>query len=135
MLGEPVCGKASFREFVEMVFRAFPDLEFEQLPGWPMYMPLAGVGVGFPWRASCTFTGDMRPGPSPFGLAPTGSRIVTEGVDLYEVKAGLLSRWRAFANGLDMLEQVTGPRMRRLLPTAVRVQRGLAPLARRRRRI
>lgn len=132
MLGELVQGRGPFQEFVEMVFRAFPDLEFEQLRGWPMYLPLEGVGVAFPWRASCTFTGDMRPGPSPFGLAPTGGRIVTEGVDLYEVRDGLLFRWRAFANGLEMLEQVAGPGMRRALPLAVRVQRWLAPLVRRR---
>jgi steroid delta-isomerase-like uncharacterized protein len=130
MLGEQIRGKAQFHDFVAMVFRAFPDLRFEQ-SDWPMYVPLDGVGVAFPWRARGTFTGDMRPGPSPFQLAPTGKAIVVEGVDLYELRDGLLLRWAGIANGLEMLDQASGASFRRVLPLIVRGQRALAPLLRR----
>ncbi|MEZ0052280.1 steroid delta-isomerase-like uncharacterized protein [Mycobacterium sp. MAA66] len=129
MMGEHIRGRAQFRAFVEMFFRAFPDALFEQSE-WPIYLATEGVGVAAPWRVTGTFTGDMRGGPSPMALAPTGKRVDIKGVDLYEYRDGLLHKWASVVNPLEMLEQLGIAPVRSALPILVRVQRALAPLVR-----
>jgi steroid delta-isomerase-like uncharacterized protein len=138
MFGETVHGRAEFRAFTETLFRAMPDVRFEGI-GAP-YLPLEGDGLGLRWRMTGTFTGDLafwgkRFGPNPPAYAPTGRRVDIQGVDLYELRDGLISRWDivydlyGLSEQLGLLPQIEKSRM---LPLMVRVQRLVARLRRRR---
>ena len=89
-----------------------------------------------------TFTGDLavwgkRYGANPPAWAPTGRRVDIEGVDLYEFRDGLISRWdyrlrpvrHVTATGTACLRADS-----RMVPVMVRVQRMMARLRRRRGR-
>lgn len=130
MLGNHIRGRDEFRAFITMFFRAFPDAKFEQSE-WPIYAALEGIGVAAPWRVTATFTGDMRGGPSPLALAPTGRRVDITGVDLYEFRDGQLWKWTSVVNALDMAEQLGIAPITTALPLLVRVERAIAPLLRR----
>jgi steroid delta-isomerase-like uncharacterized protein len=131
MLGETVHGRAEFRAFTELFLRAFPDVRFEGV-GTP-YLGLDGAGVALPWRMTATFTGDLafwgkRFGPTPPAYAPTGRRLDIEGVDLYEFRDGLVSRWTIVYDLFGASQQLgLLPRTEsRLLPLMVRIQRLMA---------
>ncbi|MET7768410.1 nuclear transport factor 2 family protein [Nocardia sp. NPDC005366] len=130
LCGERVAGKPAFRDYVEMTWRAFPDIHFE-LASTP-YLSLLGTGMAAPWRARGTFTGDMGGGPSPVGIAATGRRFDTTGVDLYELRDGLLCTWVSVADLTELARQLgmmPGARSP-LFRLAIRVQRLGAPLLR-----
>ena len=88
------------RTLLEETFRAFPDLTFEVTE-----TPLVARGdraAAVVWRATGTMTGVLEPP----GLAATGRRFVLEGVDLYDVRDGLLARMRTRYDVLDWLRQM-----------------------------
>ncbi|MFF2551113.1 ester cyclase [Nocardia sp. NPDC058058] len=130
LCGESVTGKAAFRDYVLMTWRAFPDIHFE-LAGTP-YLPLIGTGMAAPWRARGTFGGDLGGGPSPLGLAPTGRSFDTTGVDLYELHDGRLRTWTSVADLMELARQIGMlPEARSpLFRFAIRAQRLGAPLLR-----
>jgi steroid delta-isomerase-like uncharacterized protein len=128
MFGEIVHGRAEFRAFTETLFRAMPDVRFDGI-GAP-YLPLEGDGVALRWRMTGTFTGDMevwgkRFGAKPPAYAPTGRRADIEGVDIYEFRDGLISRWTIVYDLFGLSQQLgLVPRMdSRVFPLMVRVQR------------
>jgi steroid delta-isomerase-like uncharacterized protein len=134
--GETVHGRAEFRAFTETLFRAMPDVRFEGL-GAP-YFPTEGDGVALRWRWTGTFTGDMvfwgkRFGANPPAYAATGRSVDLEGVDIYEFRDGLISRWVIVYDLLGLSQQLgLLPRMdSSMLPLAVRAQRLAARLMRR----
>lgn len=131
MLGDHIVGKDQFRAFLQAVWTAFPDLTFE-VPTTP-YVALGGVGMAIPWRTTGTFSGDFRGGPSPLQLAPTGRAFDLRGVDLYEYRDGLLSRWVSVVDSMDLARQlgVMPKRDSRLFPLMILAQRLAAPLIRR----
>jgi steroid delta-isomerase-like uncharacterized protein len=95
-LGETVHGRDEFRAFTRTFFDAIPDVHFEGT-GSP-YLAPDGPRLAVPWRMTGTFTGELawwgkRYGPDPPAFAPTGRRLDLEGVDLYELRDGLLARW------------------------------------------
>jgi steroid delta-isomerase-like uncharacterized protein len=134
--GETVHGRAEFRAFTETLFRAMPDVRFDGL-GAP-YFPSQGDGVALRWRWTGTFTGDMafwgkRFGAKPPAYAATGRRVDLEGVDIYEFRDGLISRWTIVYDLLGLSQQLgLMPRMdSRMLPLMVRAQRLVARFRRR----
>lgn len=138
MFGETVHGRAEFRAFTETFFRAFPDVRFEGV-GAP-YLALEGTALALRWRMTATFTGDLalwgkRFGPTPPAFAPTGRRLDIEGVDLYEFRDGLVSRWTIVYDLFGLSRQLgLLPRTdSRMLPLMLRAQRLLAAGLRRRR--
>jgi steroid delta-isomerase-like uncharacterized protein len=130
MLGDHIVGKAQFRAFLQAIWRAFPDLTFD-IPTTP-YVALVGSGLAVPWRTTGTFTGDFRGGPSPLALAPTGRGFDLRGVDLYEYRDGLLSRWVSVVDSMDLARQLglVPNKHSRLFPLMILSERLAAPLLR-----
>jgi steroid delta-isomerase-like uncharacterized protein len=94
MHGATVHSRAEFRAFTETFFRAFPDVAFESI-GTP-YLDLDGTGLGIRWRMTGTFTGPLEIWSKSFvgeppTLPPTGEHFEIEGIDLYELRDGLVS--------------------------------------------
>jgi steroid delta-isomerase-like uncharacterized protein len=137
--GETVHGRAEFRAFTEDLFRGIPDVRFDPI-GAP-YLPLEGDGLAVRWRMTGTFTGDLALwgksfGPNPPAYAPTGRSVDIEGVDLYEFRDGLLSRWTIVYDLFGLSQQlglIPGVDSR-MTPIMVRAQRLVARLKRRGRR-
>ncbi|MEV6136021.1 nuclear transport factor 2 family protein [Nocardia sp. NPDC051990] len=130
LFGEYLLGKSALREVVTMTWQAFPDVRFE-LAGTP-YLAILGTGMAAPWRMRGTFAGDMGGGPSPLGIAPTGHYFDTRGVDIYELRNGLLTRWSTTTDLFDLARQVgllPAPRTR-LFQLVIRLQRLAAPVLR-----
>jgi SnoaL-like domain len=131
MFGEIVHGRAEFRAFTETLFRGLPDVRFEGT-GTP-YLALTGDGLALPWRMTGTFTGDLplwgkRFGSTPPAWAPTGRSLDIEGVDLYEFRDGLVSRWTIVYDLLGFSQQlgIFPPNESRMMPLMLRFQRLLA---------
>jgi steroid delta-isomerase-like uncharacterized protein len=137
MFGETVHGKDEFRAFTETFFCAFPDVHFDVVGR--LYLATEGVELAAPWRMTATFSGELalwgkRFGANPPAYAPTGRRVEIEGIDLWELRDGLLSRWTILYDLFDFARQVglappAGGAMARLM---VRGQRLAAPILRRR---
>jgi len=93
-------GHAEVRTFLESVWRAMPDLEFEMVEG-----PFVREGqpvAAFYWKGSGTFSGPLDP-PR---LAPTGARAEVDGFDLQEYRDGRVCRLRIVSDMLDMSRQL-----------------------------
>ena len=93
-------GHAEVREFLESVWRAMPDLEFEMVEG-----PFAREGepvATFYWRGSGTFTGPLDPP----GFAPTGARLEIDGFDLQEYRDGRVCRLRIVTDMMEASRQL-----------------------------
>ncbi|WP_157171914.1 ester cyclase [Nocardia higoensis] len=130
LCGQPAVGRSELREAVTTLLRAFPDVRWE-IAGTP-HLAIAGTGVAIPWRMRGTFAGDMGGGCSPLGIAPTGRRFDNHGIDLYELRDGLLCRWTSTFDLLDLGRQfgmLPDPRGR-LFRFGIRIQRSIAPLLR-----
>lgn len=137
MFGETVHGQDEFRAFTETFFRAFPDVRFEVVGHH--YLATEGIAMAAPWRMTATFTGDLafwgkRFGANPPAYAPTGRRVEIEGIDLYELRDGLLSRWTILYDlfGLSQQLGLAPPTDSPLTRLMVRGQRLVAPILRRR---
>jgi steroid delta-isomerase-like uncharacterized protein len=82
-------GRAEVAEFVESLVRAFPDMRFtEPEPAYPskhMHKAIA------PWHFAGTHQGELDPP----GFAPSGARIEIDGVDHWWFRDGLVARYRA----------------------------------------
>jgi hypothetical protein len=93
MFGQIVESRTEFRDFIETLFAAFPDVHFEGTGA--LYLALEGNGIALPWRMKGTFTGELaawskNPGSEPARTTPTGQAFDMAGVDLYEFRDGLL---------------------------------------------
>jgi steroid delta-isomerase-like uncharacterized protein len=84
----PERGRDAVREYLRGTWSMFPDLSFT-LPE-PSMLALEGPRAAQVW----VMTGTML-GSDPWaGFAPTGKRIEIEGIDIYEFRGGLVSRYR-----------------------------------------
>ena len=84
-----VRGRAAVAKWVRDCDRAFPDYRFEEPE--PAYIAADRPKVIAPWRMLGTNTGPLDPP----GFAPTGRRMVLEGVDHWWFEDGLVARYRA----------------------------------------
>jgi steroid delta-isomerase-like uncharacterized protein len=99
-LDAPRVGRAAARALLAETFRAFPDLTFALTE--PPCVSADGARAAVAWRASGTMTGPLEPP----GLAPTGRRFELEGVDLYDLRDGLVARMRTHYDVLGWLRQI-----------------------------
>lgn len=138
MQGRTVHGRAGFRAFTQTLFRGIPDVRFEGLGA--TYLALDRDGLAVPWRMTGTFTGDLEVWHKPsLAWAPTGQHIEIEGVDVYELRDGLISRWTIHYDLLGLSQQLGlfPPNDSPVLGLLVRLQRlaarvkRLAPVKRR----
>ena len=88
------------REFLQILWRALPDLEFEDLEG-PFLASDAPTAV-YRWRGTGTFTGLLEP----HGFAPTGARVAFEGFELLEFQGDSLCRLRIVYDILGLYRQM-----------------------------
>jgi steroid delta-isomerase-like uncharacterized protein len=121
----PERGKPAVAEYLRSVWRTFPDLNFT----WPEgpYCSFDATKLACHWRVTGTMLGPAEP-----GFAPTGRAIEADGVDLLELRDGLVCNYVGFFDGRGMAQQIgvlpaPGSRAERL---AVKVQRLGARLGR-----
>ena len=93
-------GHAEVREFLEHIWRAFPDMRFEVVDG--PYIDPASPKVAWYWRGFATHTGPLEPP----GLAPTGKRVEFEGGEFDEYRNGKLVRLRMVFDVADSMRQL-----------------------------
>lgn len=120
-LPEPACGVPAVQEFMRMSFRAFPDLRFSEPD--PPHVTANGEQVSWAWTMEGTMTGSVD---NP-GFAPTGRRMRVDGVDLWTMQDGRISRYRAFYDATDLARQLgimppSGSRAERLMVALQRLQ-------------
>ena len=124
----PERGRQAVSDYLGSVWRAFPDLHFT----WPEgpYASFDGIKLALHWRVTGTMLGPMDPP----GFAPTGRRIELDGIDLLELRDGLVCAYFGVFDARGIAQQAG------LLPApgsggervAVALQRLQAPVARRR---
>ena len=93
-------GHAEVREFLEHIWRAFPDMRFEVVDG--PYIDPEAPKVAWYWRGFATHTGPLEPP----GLAPTGKRVEFEGGEFDEYRNGKLVRLRMVFDVADSMRQL-----------------------------
>jgi steroid delta-isomerase-like uncharacterized protein len=96
---QPERGRAAVEDYLRAVWRAFPDLEFS----WPE-APYASVErdkLALHWHVEGTMLGPMDP-----GFAPTGRRAEFDGVDLLELRDGLVCAYTGFFDARGVAQQI-----------------------------
>jgi hypothetical protein len=109
MFGQIVENRAEFMAFIEIFFRAFPDVRFED--DGELYPSIESNGIALPWRMTGTFTGELAiwskdPGAREAPRAPTGKTFDLKGVDLYRFRDGLLCDYSIVYDLLGFSAQV-----------------------------
>ena len=124
-----VHGKEGVRAFTDTCWRAMPDMSFTEPMG--MFVAQEGARIVAPWHMSATFTGPLDPP----GFAPTGDRIEVDGVDVWELRDGLVCRYWAYYDNMDIGRQIglLPARESRGERASARLQRLMAGAKRRRR--
>ena len=115
----PERGKPAVSAYLESVWRTFPDLEF----AWPEgpYRSFDGPKLACHWRVTGTMLGPIDP-----GFAPTGRRLEADGIDLLELRDGLVCNYVGFFDARGMAQQIgvlppPGGRAERLAVTLQRL--------------
>jgi steroid delta-isomerase-like uncharacterized protein len=126
-LPEPARGVAAVQDFMRTSWRAFPDLRFEEPD--PPHLSVAGDKVAWAWRMHGTMLGPLEPP----GFAPTGRRMVVDGVDLWTIRGNRIAVYRAFWDLTDLSRQlgILPPPGSRAERATVALQRLQARFARR----
>jgi steroid delta-isomerase-like uncharacterized protein len=96
----PERGREAVTEYLHAVWLALPDLRFI----WPEgpYASFEGVKLALHWRVSGTMLGRMEPP----GFAPTGRTFEIEGVDLLELRDGLVCAYSGFFDVRGIAQQI-----------------------------
>jgi steroid delta-isomerase-like uncharacterized protein len=93
-------GHPEVREFLEFLWRAFPDFTVEAVGG-----PLVAADAArsaFRWRSRMTNTGPIDPP----GIPATGKVVEYEGADFHEYRDGKISRLRVLFDMADISRQL-----------------------------
>jgi steroid delta-isomerase-like uncharacterized protein len=99
-LREPLHGRDGVRRFVTESFRMAPD--FTVVKTGPPHINPEEPKVLLPYRMSGTMTG-----PWEFlDMAPTGRRFEIDGIDSWELRDGLISRYETFWDSANMSRQM-----------------------------
>lgn len=88
------------REFLEFLWRAFPDFGVEGVGG-ALVSPDGPRGA-FWWRSRMTNTGPIEPP----GIPATGRLVEYEGADFHEYRDGKVARLRIVFNMADVSRQL-----------------------------
>jgi predicted ester cyclase len=99
-LPEPARGIAAVQEFMRASFRTFPDLRLSEPE--PPHVSVAGARIAWAWTMQGTMSGSVDPP----GFAPTGRRMLVDGVDLWTIREGRIARYRAFYDMTDLARQL-----------------------------
>ena len=97
---ETMRGHAEVREFLDFIFRGWPDVSFERVGG--ALVASDGPRAAFWWRGHGTNSGPIDPP----GVPATGKRIEFEGVDLHEYRDGKVARLRIVFDMADLGRQM-----------------------------
>jgi steroid delta-isomerase-like uncharacterized protein len=97
---QPERGRAAVAEYLRAVWRAFPNLEFS----WPEgpYASFEREKLALHWHVTGTMLGPMDPP----GFAPTGRRAEHDGVDLLELRDGLVCAYTGFFDARGVAQQI-----------------------------
>jgi steroid delta-isomerase-like uncharacterized protein len=93
-------GHAQVREFLEFLWRAFPDFSVEAVGG-PL-VAADGPRAAFWWRSRMTNTGPIDPP----GIPPTGKPVEYEGADFHEYCDGKVARLQVVFDMADVSRQL-----------------------------
>jgi steroid delta-isomerase-like uncharacterized protein len=93
-------GHAEVRPFLDMTWRAFPDLRFEGVG--EMLVASSEPRAAALWRGTATHSGRIDPP----GLAPTGKRIEFEGADFHTYRDGKVARLQIVFDMADLMRQL-----------------------------
>jgi hypothetical protein len=123
----PLHGRDRVRRFATEIFRMVPD--FVVITTDRPHISPTQPRVLLPYRMSGTMTGRWEF----LEMAPTGRSFEIEGVDCWELRDGLIARYRTFYDALDMSRQlgVLPPAGSRRDRAMARLQRGQAWFQRR----
>jgi steroid delta-isomerase-like uncharacterized protein len=99
-LPEALRGRDAVRGFVEATYRMVPDVRFE-MPE-PPYTAPSGSRVIVPYRMSGTMTGPWEY----MDLAPTGRRFEVDGIDVWDMRDGVIAHYRTLYDSMDMSRQI-----------------------------
>jgi steroid delta-isomerase-like uncharacterized protein len=96
----PERGRAAVAEYLRGVWRAFPDLEFS----WPEgpYASFDSDRLALHWHLTGTMLAEMDPP----GFAPTGRRAELDGVDMLELRDGLVCAYTGFFDARGVAQQI-----------------------------
>jgi steroid delta-isomerase-like uncharacterized protein len=120
-------GPAAVQAFMRAAWVGFPDLRFDESDA--LHRTAEGDQVAWRWRMRGTMTGPLEPP----GFAPTGRGIEVDGVDLWTMRDGRISRYRAFYDMNEVARQlgITPPAGSRDEKAMVALQRLQARVMRR----
>ena len=93
-------GRAAVAEFAGWFFQVLPDGRFER-PG-PPAVSSDGRTAYQPWRLTGTNTGPINPP----GFVATGRPVDLLGVDQYRLRGGLIARYQAFYDRVELMNQL-----------------------------
>jgi len=96
----PEQGKTAVTAYLESTWRTFPDLEFTWSEG--PYCSFERTKLACHWHVTGTMTGPVEPE----GFAPTGRRMEADGVDLLELRDGLVCSYVGFFDARGMAQQI-----------------------------
>ena len=96
----PERGRDAVTEYLRSVWSAFPDLRFT----WPEgpYSSFDGSKLACHWRVTGTMLGRMDPP----GFAPTGRAFEIDGVDLLELRDGLVCAYTGFFDTRGIAQRI-----------------------------
>jgi len=96
----PLKGRSEVARFVTWFFVGFPDGRFDRAE--EPAISIDGRTVYQPWRLTGTNTGPLDPP----GFTATGKPVDLLGLDQYRFRGGLLARYRAFYDRVELLNQL-----------------------------
>jgi steroid delta-isomerase-like uncharacterized protein len=96
----PERGHQAVAQYLRDVWRAFPNLTFD----WPEgpFVSFDKTKLACHWHVTGTMLGPMDPP----GFAPTGRRIDLDGVDLLELRDGLVCAYAGFFDARGIAQQI-----------------------------
>ncbi len=96
----PERGRDAVAEYLRSTWTTFPDLRFS----WPEgpYASFDGTKLALHWHVVGTMLGPMQPP----GFAPTGRRAELDGVDLLELRDGLVCAYSGFFDVRGVAQQL-----------------------------
>jgi steroid delta-isomerase-like uncharacterized protein len=100
MTERPERGRQAVADYLRELWRAFPDLTFDWPEGPAAYYETAKLALH--WHVTGTMLGPLEPP----GFAATGRRIDLDGIDLLELRDGLVCAYTGLFDTRKVAQQV-----------------------------